>query len=378
MRDALRSRAAVGVTSSWESSLLVVGINAAASLATVLRATAAASRTARGASASVASATKTVGRRSIAARRPGAPSVAVDGLEGLRAWSGAAALERSEDGRGLRTQRRRWASAPPRTRGVEDPEEEPDALTAAQEEAGVDASRSPPRAFRRSIKLIPQACRIDDLIPVHRSPDGSRVALTRSTAEQVRPGEAGQERIRARAPWSGVQAKVIGTARGRHHATSCARTGYEGREGLLTTCARRPIIRIPMLISARSASQPTRRRIAWVTSTRAAVDGVVDTAKGDRRGLAKMPHCCGGTTYSGQSGAINAIPQRAAAGEARTSGSCWRTWKSRWSSTHYGARFRICRYGEESGRIKANAPRDGAATSLARVRSLPVNRHRDA
>ena len=426
--------------------LFVVGITllTGASLATVLRAT----------GGGVVDSTRLlrarVGERrerdedqlageSTAARRGRARSgsVAADGLEGLEGLEGLLPPE-PEDGKLV--VRATHVEAPPLDDtgaaaaedpwgAVEDPEEEPDAAPdrdlVSQLGEGADASETddeeaeeeslPGVSATDPSQLTPQG-RLRDVVTddpdfVWKMPDGSRV-LTRSTAEQVRPDTAGQERTAASLVEAlghfGVQAKVIGTVAGPHI------TRYELRLAPGTKVAKvaqlkddlayalaatdiRILAPIPGKQAVGVEVPNARRRIVrlgdvyqeppadWSPLTVWLGKDVAGKAIG--ADLAKMPHLLvAGTTGAGKSGAINAmlcsVLLRASPHELRLV----LVDPKQVELNHYESIPHLLTPVITSPRMAANALQNlvremeqrYGIMSLARTRSLPeLNRHRE-
>jgi S-DNA-T family DNA segregation ATPase FtsK/SpoIIIE len=304
---------------------------------------------------------------------------------------------------------------------VEDPAQEQDAPAAdlvsqlGEGEREVEEETLPGVSATDPSQLTPQG-RLRDVVTddpdfVWKMPDGSRV-LTRSTAEQVRPDTAGQERtavslIEALGHF-GVQAKVIGTVAGPHI------TRYELRLAPGTKVAKvaqlkddlayalaatdiRILAPIPGKQAVGVEVPNARRRIVrlgdvyqeppadWSPLTVWLGKDVAGKAIG--ADLAKMPHLLvAGTTGAGKSGAINAmlasVLLRASPHELRLV----LVDPKQVELNHYESIPHLLTPVITSPRMAANALQNlvremeqrYGTMSLARTRSLPeLNRHRE-
>jgi S-DNA-T family DNA segregation ATPase FtsK/SpoIIIE len=270
--------------------------------------------------------------------------------------------------------------------------------------AATDPSQLTPQGRLRDVVT-------DDPDFVWKMPDGSRV-LTRSTAEQVRPDTAGQERTAASLVEAlghfGVQAKVIGTVAGPHI------TRYELRLAPGTKVAKvaqlkddlayalaatdiRILAPIPGKQAVGVEVPNARRRIVrlgdvyqeppadWSPLTVWLGKDVAGKAIG--ADLAKMPHLLvAGTTGAGKSGAINAmlcsVLLRASPHELRLV----LVDPKQVELNHYESIPHLLTPVITSPRMAANALQNlvremeqrYGIMSLARTRSLPeLNRHRE-
>ena len=167
--------------------------------------------------------------------------------------------------------------------------------------AATDPSQLTPQGRLRDVVT-------DDPDFVWKMPDGSRV-LTRSTAEQVRPDTAGQERTAASLVEAlghfGVQAKVIGTVAGPHITRYELRLAPGTKVGEGGAAQRRPRVRAggdrhphpradPRQAGGRrrgpqreAADRAPRRRLSGAAGGLVAADGVAGQGRrrpGDRRG----------------------------------------------------------------------------------------------
>ncbi len=285
----------------------------------------------------------------------------------------------------------------------------------AQEEEDAEEESLPGVAATDPSQLTPQG-RLRDVVTddpdfVWKMPDGSRV-LTRSTAEQVRPDTAGQERTAASLVEAlghfGVQAKVIGTVAGPHI------TRYELRLAPGTKVAKvaqlkddlayalaatdiRILAPIPGKQAVGVEVPNARRRIVrlgdvyqeppadWSPLTVWLGKDVAGKAIG--ADLAKMPHLLvAGTTGAGKSGAINAmlcsVLLRASPHELRLV----LVDPKQVELNHYESIPHLLTPVITSPRMAANALQNlvremeqrYGIMSLARTRSLPeLNRHRE-
>jgi S-DNA-T family DNA segregation ATPase FtsK/SpoIIIE len=308
---------------------------------------------------------------------------------------------------------------------VEEPEEEQQAAPESDlvsqlgegesEEEEAEEESLPGVAATDPSQLTPQG-RLRDVLTddpdfVWKMPDGSRV-LTRSTAEQVRPDTAGQERTAASLVEAlghfGVQAKVIGTVAGPHI------TRYELRLAPGTKVAKvaqlkddlayalaatdiRILAPIPGKQAVGVEVPNARRRIVrlgdvyqeppadWSPLTVWLGKDVAGKAIG--ADLAKMPHLLvAGTTGAGKSGAINAmlcsVLLRASPHELRLV----LVDPKQVELNHYESIPHLLTPVITSPRMAANALQNlvremeqrYGIMSLARTRSLPeLNRHRE-
>jgi S-DNA-T family DNA segregation ATPase FtsK/SpoIIIE len=308
---------------------------------------------------------------------------------------------------------------------AEEPEEEQPEATESDlvsqlgegesEEEEAEEESLPGVAATDPSQLTPQG-RLRDVVTddpdfVWKMPDGSRV-LTRSTAEQVRPDTAGQERTAASLVEAlghfGVQAKVIGTVAGPHI------TRYELRLAPGTKVAKvaqlkddlayalaatdiRILAPIPGKQAVGVEVPNARRRIVrlgdvyqeppadWSPLTVWLGKDVAGKAIG--ADLAKMPHLLvAGTTGAGKSGAINAmlcsVLLRASPHELRLV----LVDPKQVELNHYESIPHLLTPVITSPRMAANALQNlvremeqrYGIMSLARTRSLPeLNRHRE-
>ena len=308
---------------------------------------------------------------------------------------------------------------------VEEPEEEqpevPESDLVSQldedesEQEEAEEESLPGVAATDPSQLTPQG-RLRDVVTddpdfVWKMPDGSRV-LTRSTAEQVRPDTAGQERTAASLVEAlghfGVQAKVIGTVAGPHI------TRYELRLAPGTKVAKvaqlkddlayalaatdiRILAPIPGKQAVGVEVPNAKRRIVrlgdvfqeppadWSPLTVWLGKDVAGKAIG--ADLAKMPHLLvAGTTGAGKSGAINAmlasVLLRASPHELRLV----LVDPKQVELNHYESIPHLLTPVITSPRMAANALQNlvremeqrYGIMSLARTRSLPeLNRHRE-
>jgi S-DNA-T family DNA segregation ATPase FtsK/SpoIIIE len=283
------------------------------------------------------------------------------------------------------------------------------------EEGQAEEESLPGVAATDPSQLTPQG-RLRDVVTddpdfVWKMPDGSRV-LSRSTAEQVRPDTAGQERTAASLVEAlghfGVQAKVIGTVAGPHI------TRYELRLAPGTKVAKvaqlkddlayalaatdiRILAPIPGKQAVGVEVPNARRRIVrlgdvyqeppadWSPLTVWLGKDVAGKAIG--ADLAKMPHLLvAGTTGAGKSGAINAmlasVLLRASPHELRLV----LVDPKQVELNHYESIPHLLTPVITSPRMAANALQNlvremeqrYGIMSLARTRSLPeLNRHRE-
>jgi DNA segregation ATPase FtsK/SpoIIIE, S-DNA-T family len=285
--------------------------------------------------------------------------------------------------------------------GVEEEEAEEESLPGV---AATDPSQLTPQGRLRDVVT-------DDPDFVWKMPDGSRV-LSRSTAEQVRPDTAGQERTAASLVEAlghfGVQAKVIGTVAGPHI------TRYELRLAPGTKVAKvaqlkddlayalaatdiRILAPIPGKQAVGVEVPNAKRRIVrlgdvfqeppadWSPLTVWLGKDVAGKAIG--ADLAKMPHLLvAGTTGAGKSGAINAmlasVLLRASPHELRLV----LVDPKQVELNHYESIPHLLTPVITSPRMAANALQNlvremeqrYGIMSLARTRSLPeLNRHRE-
>ncbi len=291
---------------------------------------------------------------------------------------------------------------------LEDPELDEDGDGGEQESlpgvSATDPSQLTPQGRLRNVVT-------DDPDFVWKLPDGSRV-LSRSTAEQVRPDTAGQERTATSLVEAlghfGVQAKVIGTVAGPHI------TRYELRLAPGTKVAKvaqlkddlayalaatdiRILAPIPGKQAVGVEVPNARRRIVrlgdvyqeppadWSPLTVWLGKDVAGKAIG--ADLAKMPHLLvAGTTGAGKSGAINAmlcsVLLRASPHELRLV----LVDPKQVELNHYESIPHLLTPVITSPRMAANALQNlvremeqrYGIMSLARTRSLPeLNRHRE-
>jgi S-DNA-T family DNA segregation ATPase FtsK/SpoIIIE len=303
----------------------------------------------------------------------------------------------------------------PATDLVSQLDEGEDADEVEEEEEEAEEESLPGVAATDPSQLTPQG-RLRDVVTddpdfVWKMPDGSRV-LTRSTAEQVRPDTAGQERTAASLVEAlghfGVQAKVIGTVAGPHI------TRYELRLAPGTKVAKvaqlkddlayalaatdiRILAPIPGKQAVGVEVPNARRRIVrlgdvyqeppadWSPLTVWLGKDVAGKAIG--ADLAKMPHLLvAGTTGAGKSGAINAmlcsVLLRASPHELRLV----LVDPKQVELNHYESIPHLLTPVITSPRMAANALQNlvremeqrYGIMSLARTRSLPeLNRHRE-
>jgi S-DNA-T family DNA segregation ATPase FtsK/SpoIIIE len=312
---------------------------------------------------------------------------------------------------------------------VEEPEEEQEAapendLVSQLGEGGEESEVEEEDAEEESLpgvaatdpsQLTPQG-RLRDVVTddpdfVWKMPDGSRV-LTRSTAEQVRPDTAGQERTAASLIEAlghfGVQAKVIATVAGPHITRYELRLAPGTKVGKvaqlkddLAYALAATDIRILAPIPGKQAVgvevPNARRRIVrlgdvyqeppadWSPLTVWLGKDVAGKAIG--ADLAKMPHLLvAGTTGAGKSGAINAmlcsVLLRASPHELRLV----LVDPKQVELNHYESIPHLLTPVITSPRMAANALQNlvremeqrYGIMSLARTRSLPeLNRHRE-
>ena len=270
--------------------------------------------------------------------------------------------------------------------------------------AATDPSQLTPQGRLRDVVT-------DDPDFVWKMPDGSRV-LTRSTAEQVRPDTAGQERTAASLVEAlghfGVQAKVIGTVAGPHITRYELRLAPGTKVGKvaqlkddLAYALAATDIRILAPIPGKQAVgvevPNAKRRIVrlgdvfqeppadWSPLTVWLGKDVAGKAIG--ADLAKMPHLLvAGTTGAGKSGAINAmlasVLLRASPHELRLV----LVDPKQVELNHYESIPHLLTPVITSPRMAANALQNlvremeqrYGIMSLARTRSLPeLNRHRE-
>jgi S-DNA-T family DNA segregation ATPase FtsK/SpoIIIE len=270
--------------------------------------------------------------------------------------------------------------------------------------AATDPSQLTPQGRLRDVVT-------DDPDFVWKMPDGSRV-LSRSTAEQVRPDTAGQERTAASLVEAlghfGVQAKVIGTVAGPHITRYELRLAPGTKVGKvaqlkddLAYALAATDIRILAPIPGKQAVgvevPNARRRIVrlgdvyqeppadWSPLTVWLGKDVAGKAIG--ADLAKMPHLLvAGTTGAGKSGAINAmlasVLLRASPHELRLV----LVDPKQVELNHYESIPHLLTPVITSPRMAANALQNlvremeqrYGIMSLARTRSLPeLNRHRE-
>jgi S-DNA-T family DNA segregation ATPase FtsK/SpoIIIE len=310
---------------------------------------------------------------------------------------------------------------------VEDPEEEQEAAPendlvsqlgegeSESEEEEAEEESLPGVAATDPSQLTPQG-RLRDVVTddpdfVWKMPDGSRV-LSRSTAEQVRPDTAGQERTATSLVEAlghfGVQAKVIGTVAGPHITRYELRLAPGTKVGKvaqlkddLAYALAATDIRILAPIPGKQAVgvevPNAKRRIVrlgdvfqeppadWSPLTVWLGKDVAGKAIG--ADLAKMPHLLvAGTTGAGKSGAINAmlcsVLLRASPHELRLV----LVDPKQVELNHYESIPHLLTPVITSPRMAANALQNlvremeqrYGIMSLARTRSLPeLNRHRE-